>query len=772
MDKENSNLQRLANKGDNSWKWSKEAGFFLLLLISLVVFFKDALLGNIRLIWDAADYFYPNFFFVSQSLRNCAIPLWNPYLLNGYPIIANIEAQIFYPINLLFLPFTAFTPYAMQLHIILHFFIAGASMYALTKIFINNRFAALLSAFVYMYSGFMVGHIQHVTMIEVIAWLPLVFLLTEKALGREKIVYAVYAGFFLGVSILAGHPQSSHSIVFLLIVYTLYRAITTYLKNRQKKFLLFSLSVIAVCAVIGVLIAAVQILPTYEVVRESTRGEPVSYYVAANSGQFSLKDAVSVIMPNYFGALTLPYWGDLDISQGIIYIGIIPTLLMGLALLFDRKRAGVGFFSVMALFSLLLALGTNGPLFKLFYSYVPGFKFFRAPAHTVFIYMFCASLLAGFGFDTLSRDIKRVTLYCYLYVFAIFCVAVYFLSPSPPSDFAVYGTRNIHNAYTAAFGILVAAIFIIVLSVHFPRYRKFFFCLLLLVTFSDLYFHFSDALTLGLKKNPHAYEMAPHTIQAIKEDAGVASSNTPGTELNYSELKNGLFRIYTRPEGVQGTGPLGFDRPMIFRTFMVEGFEPLDLSRHRKLISTLSAKNFDNLLKITNSRYITSKNNNNLIWQSYSNSLPRAYVVANARFMENDDRILERLAVNEPSSEVVIAGKGTDVLGETMTASDWSADVAKYTEDRIEIKTKLQKDGFLVLSDTYYPGWQVMIDGLRSSVMRANYDFRAAFLPKGDHTVVFEYHPYYLKIGIAVSAMTLLFVIGCIFISRGRFRKD
>src|SRR6266542_3888833 len=107
----------VSNNGETlSGSFSREdICFILLLMFSLAVFFKDALLGMRTLIYDAADYFYPYFFTVSEALRHGEIPLWTPFIFNGFPIIANIEAQVFYPVNLIFLPFSAFTPYVVHL---------------------------------------------------------------------------------------------------------------------------------------------------------------------------------------------------------------------------------------------------------------------------------------------------------------------------------------------------------------------------------------------------------------------------------------------------------------------------------------------------------------------------------------------------------------------------------------------------------------------------------------------------------------------------------
>ena len=197
------------------------------------------------------------------------------------------------------------------------------------------------------------------------------------ALMQKKTAYAVFAGFILGISVLAGHPQTSHGMVFVLVVHTVYRTAAIYVKERNKNIALYAAAMLAVCLGMAVLIAAAQIMPTYELVKESTRGSAVAFDFAAKSAQLSLRHAVLLIVPNYFGALTRPYWGDIDISQNIFYIGVVPLLLAGLALVRKGRNKDILYFSIMAVFFLLVALGNNGPVFSLLYQYLPGFKYFR-----------------------------------------------------------------------------------------------------------------------------------------------------------------------------------------------------------------------------------------------------------------------------------------------------------------------------------------------------------------------------------------------------------
>ncbi|HXW69476.1 MAG TPA: hypothetical protein VEJ88_07680, partial [Dissulfurispiraceae bacterium] len=338
----------------NEKSFMRDLIFLVALSLGLLFFFKDAISGMRTLIWDAADAFYPYLFSVSTAYRNMEIPLWNPFFFNGYPLFANIQAQTFYPLNFLFFPFTSFTPYVVQLSLILHFLLAGVFMYLLGRNYFENRWACALSATVYMLSGFMVGHMEHLTIIESMAWFPLVFLLFEKALAQKNLFFSLLAGFFFGISILAGHPQTCHIMYFILFIHALYRIATQFIKEKTHAALLKSGLVLLVFSIAGLLISAVQVVPTLELAKASTRAGALPFEFAARSGQLSLNDLSILILPNYFGAVTGPYWGGIDISQNLLYTGIVPLFLAGFVLINVKKNYDIIYFFLMMIFSLLL----------------------------------------------------------------------------------------------------------------------------------------------------------------------------------------------------------------------------------------------------------------------------------------------------------------------------------------------------------------------------------------------------------------------------------
>jgi uncharacterized membrane protein YfhO len=63
--------------------------------------------------------------------------------------------------------------------------------------------------------------------------------------------------------------------------------------------------------------------------------------------------------------------------------------------------------------------------------------------------------------------------------------------------------------------------------------------------------------------------------------------------------------------------------------------------------------------------------------------------------------------------------------------------IASYEANQVIVKTENSGDGFLILTDVYYPTWHVQIDGMESRVYRADYVLRGVFIPKGNHTIRF-----------------------------------
>ncbi|MCL4263663.1 MAG: YfhO family protein [Anaerolineae bacterium] len=145
----------------------------------------------------------------------------------------------------------------------------------------------------------------------------------------------------------------------------------------------------------------------------------------------------------------------------------------------------------------------------------------------------------------------------------------------------------------------------------------------------------------------------------------------------------------------------------------------------------------------------------------YSNEryLPRAFVVHEAQIVADEAAALAALAQHqERLVEVVfieLEGQSPPPDLDTAVITPAQATIQTYDLNRVEIAVTTAAPGFLVLADTYYPGWQATVDGVDTAVYRANSLLRAVYVPAGAHTVTFTYYPLDFMVGAVISLLTL-----------------
>jgi uncharacterized membrane protein YfhO len=112
------------------------------------------------------------------------------------------------------------------------------------------------------------------------------------------------------------------------------------------------------------------------------------------------------------------------------------------------------------------------------------------------------------------------------------------------------------------------------------------------------------------------------------------------------------------------------------------------------------------------------------------------------------------------------------VTGEETNMAETNTEVSvgftSYQADEVGVKASLPRPGFLLLLDTYFPGWMATVNGQPTKIYRADYNFRAVPLPAGTSTVHFFYRPTSLRLGLALSAAGWLALVGAWFWSRKR----
>ena len=84
------------------------------------------------------------------------------------------------------------------------------------------------------------------------------------------------------------------------------------------------------------------------------------------------------------------------------------------------------------------------------------------------------------------------------------------------------------------------------------------------------------------------------------------------------------------------------------------------------------------------------------------------------------------------------------------------AKIIKYSLNEIVVNAGSEKDGFVVFSEIYYPGWEAYVDNERTRVFKANATFRAIYAPKGTHNIRLVFRPKSLYLGTTVTIITLI----------------
>jgi uncharacterized membrane protein YfhO len=137
-------------------------------------------------------------------------------------------------------------------------------------------------------------------------------------------------------------------------------------------------------------------------------------------------------------------------------------------------------------------------------------------------------------------------------------------------------------------------------------------------------------------------------------------------------------------------------------------------------------------------------------------ALPRAFVVHQAEVIPDDEQAIARM--REPAfdlAQTIILADGEPLAGE----GNATAEIVQYAPEEIVVDATTDAPGYLLLTDTFYPGWRASVDGVPAEIVRADVAFRALRLEPGAHRVEFRYQPTSVRWGAWISAGALLLLL-------------
>ena len=414
------------------------------------------LTGN-ALFWGTpATQFVPWWVEASRQLQSGHLPLWNPGLGMGAPLLANYQTAVLYPPNWLYfvLYLIGGTPalaWGMAPLVAAHLAWAGLGTARLARALGLGALAQAVSGLAYGLSGYLVARSGFLSINAAAAWLPwiiygLVLLLgvrpaktslQESAvqvtdtphIRRWKTGGMALLAVLFAAQLLAGHAQTAWYTLILAGPWAAFWSLAgTGMQHPSGsvdiqdqgasplKRLGWAWGLLAVAVLAGVALAAAQLLPTAEYLLESQRAGAVDYEFAMTYSFWPWR-GLTLLAPGLFGSpASGDYWGYANYWEDAVYIGLLPFILALVAVFTRGRRIGnlnaliprlVGFLTGVILVAFLLALGKNSPLFPWLYRHIPTFDMFQAPTRISILAVFSLALLAGIGAESWRRPTGR-----------------------------------------------------------------------------------------------------------------------------------------------------------------------------------------------------------------------------------------------------------------------------------------------------------------------------------------------------------------------------
>ena len=294
-------------------KQSKHLQAAIVLILVLVIFYRDVVFFNHTFLMETAapgtmpsagPYNYkgtkPGFVvndpgaiawqiepfnrFISKSIKNRDFPLWNPYAgLAGDPLLADGHTGSLEPIQFLF--FFApirFWPYAIDLQLLIRFFIAGFGCYLFAQRLKLDFWSSITVGVTFMLSSYFVTYGNH-PQVKTEVLLPLVMYGYDRLADLEDKPGFWFSSLFIGWAIIAAMPESTFFVLLLGTLWYFYRSALLQYKEREivsriRNVILRYLG----STTLGFLIPAAYLLPFFEYVSISKNVH------SAGSGVFSL----------------------------------------------------------------------------------------------------------------------------------------------------------------------------------------------------------------------------------------------------------------------------------------------------------------------------------------------------------------------------------------------------------------------------------------------------------------------------------------------------
>jgi hypothetical protein len=788
----------------------------VLAILPFVLFAPATFMWRVFAAQDVQAYFYPYHVVSARILSHGHLPLWNPYVFSGIPLLGDGQTALLYPPNWLFFVVPAET--ALNLVTLLQFSVAGISMYAFARRLGLDRLPAFTASLAYMFGGAVSARIVHLSNMGGAALAPAVLACVDGLLestGKRARRWCVLAALVLAAQLATGHPQVPVYTALAVALYVLIRGWERRVAGGDLRSFAGRTLLVAGAYVIGYSLIAVQLVPWIEFAGLSVRAATAPYRFIFGTSTTGA-EWLLFLFPYLLGAhSSSPFAaGPLPIDQAVrvwehsAYVGMLP---LGLALVgaghlielafrywrpdsavedgavraeLRRRTFSLVFLVLLLALGLVLAAGWYTPVSRLVYA-VPLLGKLRAVERALVLAALALTLLCGFGLQRATEDSARRA---WLLVPAILLIAVPALfvidaqaRPSEPFfgvapvDLARFSMRLPHTFVPLLFAGVAATLLAWWSRAQAGRLSAGIAigCVLL------------DVALYATSVTPPAprrlYRTRPQVLQELRPDTALfrkATVLTVTNDMAHRESQHALAMSWGMVHGIEDVNGFNSLQPRRYTDYLF-GPRVSDVS-YGYLRDARLFRPENPVLSSLNVRYVLVPAHESIALgahlrpvfenaevRMYENTLayPRAYFALRVRAEADPGAILRQVTAAgfDGRRDVLVETGRPFTLPEA--AGPATADVRRNSPNELTVVTNTAQARMLVVSEMYFPGWRAFVDGGQVPIHRTNYLFRGVVAPPGQHTVLFVYRPVSAVVGALLSLLAA--IVSGILLLRG-----
>jgi hypothetical protein len=672
-----------------------------------------------------------------------------------------MQGGAFYPFNALLLVLPLRTAFFST--ILLHYSLIGVFTFFYLRTLGCRRLSALVGAVVFMFGGFAMSHLGHVSTLRTLPWLPVVLGGLERwRRGSGPKALAIGAAGF-GLLLLAGHPQIPCYAILVTLGYALWFVVRGEPEGRRR-----GLAGLAAVVGIGALIGAVQWVTTAAAAGEYSR--PLE-------GDYEYFTGYS-FHPVLFANLMFPQMVPCDGSEEAAYFGVAGLALAGLGAVIGRRTFGdhARYFRGLAAVAVVLMLGRHTPLARLLV-HVPVFGTFTAPARHLFEFSFAAAALAAFGLDALlalSIPERRATtrwLVAGVAGAGALAVAAAALARAVGADLPAQSSFLVDGPFPWA-GVRshlgwIAASVALLIAIGMPLLQRA--ALLVLPLFLALDIS-NYTGRLYRQDEPAVLERSPRSLAVLREQLGSFRTLCLEQTEGIDQALECLSPDYNVVFGVESLN--GFDS-LLLQSVLDGSGEIMPSYGMISGANLYSAPQFQRFMDLLGARFVLvpAQRQADLppprYTPAYENDLVRVYRNEEALprlVLMNAARRVTSVEAREALQSGTVAGVPFDLrrvalveaasdpgLPPQPVAGEGRVRVLRARAGEVEVASASPSAAVLVHGTNFTSGWEASVDGDPRPLLRVDGLVQGVVVPPGDHVVRFRYRPVSFRIGVVLS---------------------